>query len=636
MTLNDFLTYLTQATILVIAVLTLADYLRHRDQARLDITLLFTALALNVIVPRLAALLNIESPWTTKLSQIMIMTHPFLLLRLVAHFRIVHRQFYWFTLGGLLLTVVLLVTYRKELNPFAGIYMVIYFIIVELYAIAAFFREAQFTKGVTHYRLLLVAYGSGLLAGAIALLGLNIAFPGRPALQGVVNPLVQFVAVLAMVSYYLGFAPPARLRRAWQLSELHHFLRQATGPWTGEPAAVTLERLSKTAVRATGGLAALVSLWNETTQKLEFKGASNPTVIRQFQPGKLLYNAWAQRRPLLLRFPADFSREDSEVAHSMGAQAILSVPIRTGEHSWGLLVVYNWRTPLFAADDLELMELLAEQTAIVLGYAQLLGEQRALVDELRHRGEQLEVAYKELESFSYSVSHDLRAPLRHVAGYVQLMQKHTADSLDEKGQRYLTVILEAATRMGRLIDDLLAFSRFGRADLKMGQVDMAQLVSEVRSELEPETAGRQVVWNIHQLPLVAGDPSLLKLVLTNLIANALKFTHARSPALIEIGYTNSGEEVAFFVRDNGVGFDMQYADKLFGVFQRLHNDPNYPGTGIGLANVRRIIQRHGGRVWAESTLDQGATFYFALPLGQGTLPVEQGTLPNGQETMTNR
>jgi light-regulated signal transduction histidine kinase (bacteriophytochrome) len=154
----------------------------------------------------------------------------------------------------------------------------------------------------------------------------------------------------------------------------------------------------------------------------------------------------------------------------------------------------------------------------------------------------------------------------------------------------------------------------------MTQVDMAQLVAEVVAELQPEAAGRQVVWQIQPLPLVSGDQTLLKLVYTNLISNALKFTQPRSPGVIEIGYTNNREEVAYFVRDNGVGFDMQYADKLFGVFQRLHSDQEFPGTGIGLANVRRIVQRHGGRVWAESAPAQGATFYFTLPNGQGTMP----------------
>jgi signal transduction histidine kinase len=612
MTLDQFLTLLTRGTILLIAALTLADYLRHRDQTRLDITLLFGALAFNVLLPRLTALLHVESLWLTKLNQIILMAHPFLLLRLVAHFRAVSVRFYWFTLGGLLISAVLLLTSQEELPRATSLYLIIYFVAVELYAIVAFFREAQVTKGVTHYRLLLVAYGSGLLATALALAGLGIAIP---ELAEVISHITQFLAVLAMVSYYAGFAPPARLRRAWQLAELHQFLRQAAGPWTGEPAATTLERLSHTTVRATSGLAAVVTLWSELEQKLTFRASSHLSLLNQEQPGELLYHVWQEQRPLLIRLPAGFSQAYAPLAYKLGATASLHVPIRAGQRNWGILTVLSRRVPLFASDDLELMELLAEQTAMVLSYADLLAEQRALIEQLRQRSEQLEAAYQELEAFSYSVSHDLRAPLRHVAGYVQLLQQHTGSNLDEKGQRYLTVTLEAARRMGQLIDDLLAFSRVGRVNMNVGQVDMDALVAEVVAELQPEAAGRQVAWHIQPLPPAPGDRALLKLVYTNLIANALKFTGPRSPAAIEIGYTNDQKEVAFFVRDNGVGFDMQYADKLFDVFHRLHSDQDYPGTGIGLANVQRIVRRHGGRVWANSAPDQGATFYFTLANG---------------------
>lgn len=610
MTLSAFLTYLTEATILLIAALTLADYLRHRDQARLDITLLFGGLALTAFLPAVNNLLPEPSLWITKLSQIVLMAHPFLLLRLVAHFRPIPARFYWFTVGGLLLITVLLIAYEPPLGALTSILMIVYFVVVELYAIVAFFRVAQVTRGVTHYRLLLVAYGSGLVAAVIALVGLVIVVP---VLEPTLAPLAQFFGVLAMISYYLGFAPPARLRRAWQLAELHQFLREAAGPWTGEAADITLERLSRTAVNATGSLGAVVALWNEETQKLEIRAANDPRFIHQKEPGRILYQAWQEKRPLLRRMPADFTAADSQLAQTLAATACLVVPIRAGQQNWGVLAAYNRRAPLFAFDDLALLELLAEQTGIVLGYAALLDEQRALVNQLRERSEQLEAAYQELESFSYSVSHDLRAPLRHVAGYVQLMQKHTAGSLDEKAARYLDVILDAATRMGRLIDDLLAFSRFGRAELRLTQVNMEEIVAEVVAELQPEAAGRQIAWHIQPLPSSHSDQALLKLVYTNLVSNALKFTRLRSPGIIEIGYTNNQEEAAYFVRDNGIGFDMQYADKLFGVFQRLHNDQEYPGTGIGLANVRRIVERHGGRVWAESAPDQGATFYFTLP-----------------------
>ena len=236
-------------------------------------------------------------------------------------------------------------------------------------------------------------------------------------------------------------------------------------------------------------------------------------------------------------------------------------------------------------------------------------EQRVL-----ERTAQLQAANYELEAFAYSVSHDLRAPLRHIDGFIELLQRKTKTSLDEQSQHYMENISDAAKRMGSLIEDLLGFSRMGRQEMSRTEVDLHELVQGVIAELKPETEGRQIEWKISSLPGIMGDRAMLNIVLVNLISNALKFTSPREIAQIEIGYERNVEgEIIVFVRDNGVGFDMAYADKLFGVFQRLHRVEEFEGTGIGLANVRRIINRHGGRTWAEGKVDQGATFYFSLP-----------------------
>jgi PAS domain S-box-containing protein len=234
---------------------------------------------------------------------------------------------------------------------------------------------------------------------------------------------------------------------------------------------------------------------------------------------------------------------------------------------------------------------------------------------LGERAAEIEATNKELESFAYSVSHDLRAPLRHVVGFSELLQRQASSVLDDKSRGYIQTIVDSAKRMGNLIDDLLAFSKIGRAETKKTPVSLEQLVKEVVAELGQETKGRDIVWKINALPVCYGDRSMLRLVVVNLVSNAVKFTRMRKPAKIEIGCVGGNKsEVEFFVKDNGAGFDMRYVNKLFGVFQRLHNLEEFEGTGIGLASVQRIIHRHGGEVRAEGVVDQGATFYFSLPI----------------------
>jgi signal transduction histidine kinase len=240
-------------------------------------------------------------------------------------------------------------------------------------------------------------------------------------------------------------------------------------------------------------------------------------------------------------------------------------------------------------------------------------------DGLEKRSAELAASNKELEAFAYSVSHDLRAPLRHMAGFSELLQKNSAQVLDDKSKRYVGVILEAAKKMGTLIDDLLAFSRIGRAETAKRIVNLGQLVEEALAEVRREAGDRKIVWKVGRMTAGYGDRAMLRLALVNLISNAVKFTRTRTPAEIEIGQMPAtDDQLVIFVRDNGVGFDMKYVGKLFGVFQRLHSAEAFEGTGIGLATVQRIAYRHGGRAWGEGWPNQGATFYFSISKSQQT------------------
>jgi len=258
-------------------------------------------------------------------------------------------------------------------------------------------------------------------------------------------------------------------------------------------------------------------------------------------------------------------------------------------------------------------ELKSQIEARKLAEKEILKLNSELEQRILDRTAQLKIVNLELEAFSHSVSHDLRAPLRHINGFAEILKEEYYDQLPEKAKNYLDTISDSAKKMNILIDDLIKLSRTNRIELKKSMLKMNQVLDDALSEVQPLLENRKVDINISTLPEIIGDYNLLRLVWVNLLDNAIKYTRPRKKAVINIDYKEEKEEFIFCIHDNGVGFDMNYAQKLFGAFQRLHSTDEFEGTGIGLSNVRRIISRHSGRTWAEAELDKGASFYFSLP-----------------------
>ena len=298
-----------------------------------------------------------------------------------------------------------------------------------------------------------------------------------------------------------------------------------------------------------------------------------------------------------------------------GVHVYMVMPMIAGGELIGA-VSFGGETAKFPDEQKSIAREVATQLAIAVRQARLYERVKLHSEELelrvRERTAELQAANTELDAFSYSVSHDLRAPLRAVDGYARMLEEDYGGKLDAEGNRLLGVVRTSSRQMGRLIDDLLAFSRLGREPLRTRPVQLDSLVQQIIDETRLSHNGRTIDFVVGNLGTAEADPALLKQALANLLSNAIKFTRDKDPAVVEVGCRNASDPAVYYVKDNGAGFDMKYYDKLFGVFQRLHSTAEYPGTGVGLAIVQRVINRHGGRVWAESKPDEGAAFYFTL------------------------
>ena len=413
------------------------------------------------------------------------------------------------------------------------------------------------------------------------------------------NPVVRIglalSSLLIVPLLYAGFVPPVWLRRAWRESEEAKF-RQATHDILlyASDRPTLAKRALDWAVRLSGAEAGYFR--------------SHDTIIATLAlPPDEAASLEASIRRAAVRDVVPLGGRPPRTA--------IIAPLEAADAA--IILIGGPFTPVFGTDERAWLQHYAALVTTGLDRVRLVGELEEKVSEVTERTRQLEVANDELGAFSYSVSHDLRAPLRAVNGYASILLEDFSSSLSEEGLGFLKRVKENGEHMGHLIDDLLAFSRLGRQALRVQAVHTRGIVDRAIDQLAPAIEGRQVDLVIGDLPDCDSDPALLEQVFINLIGNAVKYSRKRERARIEVGATarDAGGTPVYFVKDNGAGFDMQYADKLFGVFQRLHRNQDFEGTGVGLAIVQRIVNRHGGRVWAEGKVNEGATFYFTLNSG---------------------
>lgn len=434
----------------------------------------------------------------------------------------------------------------------------------------------------------------------------------------------------------LGIEREARVQ-AERAREISRFLAEAGSVLVSSlDSAATLRRVARLAVPsfadwsfvhildATGTLRRVAAAHSDPARVALLNAVEEsypPTNDDPYGPARVTRTGTSEMVPVVGEEVLEESAKDAAHLNQLqkfGFRSYISVPLVARTRTLGAMTFAMAESGRHYRDDeLLLAQQLADRAALAIDNARLFAEveeaRRELEQRVLARTAQLEEANRELESFSYSVSHDLRAPIRHISGFADMLRKRAGDALDASSVHYVQVIADAARQAGTLVDDLLAFSRMGRAELARQRVSMDAVVREVMGLLQPEIGSRAVEWRIGPLGEATGDAAMLRLVWRNLLSNAVKYTRPRETAVIEVERTELDREHVFCVRDNGVGFDMKYVGKLFGVFQRLHAADQFEGTGIGLANVRRIVGRHGGRAWAEGEIGRGSTFCFALP-----------------------
>jgi signal transduction histidine kinase len=608
MTAAQLIQVLTYVSFLVVFVAVVVRAIRRPSRESIDVALFFGAPAVVIAQTWIVQVLGIRDPTLSLISVAVLLAMPVLTLRAIQGFTDLPRRVIPAAATAWALAATGLIVTPSPMPPVLLVLIVLYFGIVEGYAGFVVLRATRRARGVIHRRLELIGVGTLFLALTILSAGLTAVLPNAGSLA---LPL----ALGSGLAYILGFVPPGPLLRAWQAPVVFAFIRR-TSRLVGEagPELVNVA-LAREIALATGEGEAAVGIWQAELEVLRFWRVVGPPIDRRLDES-LAAQAFIEQRALRTSDTAASTRQLPAEHRQSGLRYVLTAPITVGERRLGVVAIVVARRSTFFDDDLALLQVLADQAGVVLEHRRLFAEVQSLNDALGRNLSEVRVLNDELGAFAYSVSHDLRAPLRSIDGFSQILLEDKGPELGEDGRLHLDRVRAAATRMGNLIDDMLLLSRLTRDDMSPQSVDLSALARVVVDELRAREPGRKVEFESNGALPANGDERLLRIALTNLIGNSWKFTRPRDPAHITFGGETRDGQAVFFVRDDGVGFDMRYAQKLFGAFQRLHGTKDFEGSGIGLATVQRIIHRHGGRVWAESEVGKGTTFYFTLPAPQ--------------------
>jgi len=606
MTAIQLIQVLTNATFLLVFIAVLVRAIRRPSRESIDIVLFFGAPAFSITQGWVAQALGIQSPTLSLVSAALILAMPLLTLRAIRGFTDMPRVVIPAAGVAWAVSAIGLLVAPTPMPPPLLLLILVYFTVFEAYAGFAVLRATRRAHGVTRRRLQLIGAGTLLLALTIFGAGFAIVLPA-------VGSFILPLALGSGIAYLLGFAPPGTLRRAWQAPEVLAFV-QRTGRLVGEAGPELVHTtLARELATASGEPDAGIGIWQPDREVLRFWRNRGGEPIDRRLDESLAGPAFVEQRALVTAEDAGGARQLPAEYRRDRPRYVLSAPMTVGSRRIGVVSILVQTRSAFFDDDLALLQLLADQTAIVLEHRRLFEEVHDLNRALERNVSELRALNDELGAFAYSVSHDLRAPLRSIDGFSQILLEDKGAALGDDGRKNLDRVRAAATRMGGLIDDMLLLSRLTRDEMNPRSVDLTLVARSVVDELRARDPKRTVEFETNGALPATCDERLIRVALTNLLGNSWKFTRAREPAHVSFGGETHDGETVFFVKDDGVGFDMRYADKLFGAFQRLHNTSEFEGSGIGLATVQRIVHRHGGRVWAESEVGKGTTFYFTLP-----------------------